>query len=156
MKGYRDPYKVEQINKILGAADFYAYLSGDHKTSGAKTINLDGEVLELAKGYYEGKKITVEADEDTFAESEDAQWAVTSYWCGESGVTKIWLCSSEEEAINKMQRLWEKSYNFALEDDNFDEERSYHEEHEARVAWDDELYRIFEVVQIAAEGDEEI
>lgn len=64
MKGYRDPYKVEQINKILGAADFYAYLSGDHKTSGAKTINLDGEVLELAKAYYEGKKIAVEAEDD--------------------------------------------------------------------------------------------
>ena len=63
MKGYRDPYKVEQINMILGAADFYAYLSGDYKTSGAKAINLDGEVLELAKAYYEGKKITVEAEE---------------------------------------------------------------------------------------------
>lgn len=84
------------------------------------------------------------------------KYAVTSYWCGEEGVTKIWLCSSEKEAIDKMRRLWEKSYNFALEDENFDKERTYHEDLEGRVAWDDELYRVFEVIQISDADDEEI
>ena len=58
--GFRDPYKVEQIDKMLNASDFYAYLSGDRKTSGANTINLDGQALEILKAFYEGKKITVE------------------------------------------------------------------------------------------------
>ena len=88
--------------------------------------------------------------------SDDAQYAVTSYWCGEDGDTKIWLCGSKEEAIAKMKRLWEKSYNAALVDDNFDKERTYHEELLGRVAWDDELYRMFEVIQIADADDEEI
>ncbi len=58
--GQRDPYKVAQIDKILNASDFYAYLTGDRKTSGANTINLDGDVLEIVKAFYEGKKIVVE------------------------------------------------------------------------------------------------
>ena len=41
VEGTRDPYKVTQIDKMLDASDFYAYLSGDRKTSGANTINLD-------------------------------------------------------------------------------------------------------------------
>lgn len=57
--GQRDPYKVTQIDKMLNAS-VYAYLSGDRKTSGANTINLDGDVLEIVKAFYEGKKIVVE------------------------------------------------------------------------------------------------
>jgi len=57
--GYRDPYKVTQIDKMLNASDFYAYLSGDRKTSGANTINLDEDVLKIVKAFYEGKKIVV-------------------------------------------------------------------------------------------------
>lgn len=56
--GTRDLYKVDQINAILEAPDFYAYLSGD-KTSGAKTINLDGFALKVLKALYEGKTITI-------------------------------------------------------------------------------------------------
>lgn len=58
--GQRDPYKVTQIDKMLNASDFYAYLSGDRKTSGANTINLDGDVLRIVRAFYEGKKIVVE------------------------------------------------------------------------------------------------
>ncbi len=58
--GQRDPYKVTQIDKMLNASDFYAYLSGDRKTSGANTINLDGDILKIVKAFYEGKKIVVE------------------------------------------------------------------------------------------------
>ena len=61
--GRKDPYKVQQINLILNSHEFYAYLSGD-KTSGAKTINLDGEVLEIVKAFYEGKTIAVEEATD--------------------------------------------------------------------------------------------
>ena len=56
--GQRDPYKVTQIDKMLNASDFYAYLSGD-KTSGAKTINLDGFALKVLKALYEGKTIAI-------------------------------------------------------------------------------------------------
>ena len=58
VKGVRDPYKVDQINAILEAPDFYVYLSGD-KTSGAKTINLDGFALKVLKALYEGKTIAI-------------------------------------------------------------------------------------------------
>lgn len=58
--GYHAPYKVVQIDKMLNASDFYTYLSGDRKTSGANTINLDSQALEILKAFYEGKKITVE------------------------------------------------------------------------------------------------
>lgn len=58
VEGTRDPYKVDQIDAILNSPDIYAYLSSD-KTSGAKTINLDKDVLEIVKAFYEGKKIIV-------------------------------------------------------------------------------------------------
>ena len=35
----------------------------------------------------------------------------------------------------------------ALEDEDFDEDNSYHEDYFAVVAWKDELYRYFEVVK---------
>ena len=57
--GSRDPSKVEQIDKILNASGFYAYLSGDRKTSKALTFNLSRQALEILKAFYEGKKITV-------------------------------------------------------------------------------------------------
>ena len=76
-------------------------------------------------------------------------YMVISYYCGESGDSKIWSAASYKDAVDKMNRLWEKSYNCALEDDNFDEARSYHEEEYAQVAWTDDLYRIFEVVAVS-------
>ncbi len=81
------------------------------------------------------------------------KFVVVSYWCGESGETSVWPCDSEKDAIEKMQRLWEKSYNFALKDENFDEERSYHQEDIACVAWKDELFRFFEVVETKEEEE---
>ena len=84
---------------------------------------------------------------------KDNKFVVVSYWCGEDGVTSVWPCDSEKAAIEKMRRLWEKSYNFATEDENFDEARSYHEVYAARVAWEDEVYRIFEVVKTKEEEE---
>lgn len=57
MKGNKDPYKVEQINKLLNADYFWALLKGEEKV--CKNINLDGEALELLKAYYEGKEIEI-------------------------------------------------------------------------------------------------
>ncbi len=74
-------------------------------------------------------------------------YGVISYWVGEDDVSQMWLYQTEKEAIDAMQRLWEQSYNLALEDENFDEERSYHEENLGCVAWNDGLYRFFEVVK---------
>lgn len=74
------------------------------------------------------------------------KYAVVSYWVGEAGDTNIWLYDTEKEAIDAMNRLWEQSYNLALEDEDFDEERSYHDEYFGVVAWE-ELYRYFEVVK---------
>ena len=61
MRGNRDPYKVEQIDKILAADYFWVILVGE--ASGAKNINLDVEVLELIKAYYEGKEITINGND---------------------------------------------------------------------------------------------
>ena len=49
--------------------------------------------------------------------------------------------------IEELNRLWEQSYNLALEDEDFDKDNSYHEDYFAVVAWKDELYRYFEVVK---------
>ena len=57
MKGNKDPYKVEQIDKLLNADYFWALLKGEGKV--CKNINLDGEALELLKAYYEGKEIEI-------------------------------------------------------------------------------------------------
>lgn len=72
--------------------------------------------------------------------------AVVSYWLGESGETQVWLYENYSEAVKGMNRLWEDSYNLALEDENFNEVDSYHEEDFAVVAWNDGLFRYFEVV----------
>lgn len=75
------------------------------------------------------------------------KFAVVSYWVGESGNTEMWLYDSQEDARFALNKLWEQSYNLALEDENFDEENSYHEDDLAVVAWKDNLYRYFEVVK---------
>lgn len=82
------------------------------------------------------------------------EWNVVSYWVGETGDAKVWNYPTKEQAIDAMQKLWEKSFNYALEDENFDKESSYHEEYFAVVAWNDELYRYFEVVK--SEKNEEV
>lgn len=75
------------------------------------------------------------------------KYAVISYWVGEVGNTELWLYDTEEEAQEALVRLWEQSYNLALEDEDFDESNTYHEDYFAVVAWEDELYRYFEVVK---------
>ena len=75
------------------------------------------------------------------------KYAVVSYWVGEAGDTELWLYDTYEDAKEALNRLWEQSYNFALEDENFDADNSYHEDDFAVVAWEDELYRYFEVVK---------
>ena len=75
------------------------------------------------------------------------RYAVVSYWVGETGDTELWLYDTEKEAIEALNRLWEQSYNLALEDEDFDKDNSYHEDYFAVVAWKDELYRYFEVVK---------
>lgn len=84
----------------------------------------------------------------SFNEGDNMKYAVISYWVGESGDTGLWLYNTEKEAIEAMNRLWEKSYNLALEEDeNFDKNNSYHEEYLGVVAWKDEFFRYFEVVK---------
>ena len=75
------------------------------------------------------------------------KYAVVSYWVGEAGDTELWLYDTEEEAKEALNRLWKQSYNLALEDENFDKNNSYHDDYFAVVAWEDELYRYFEVVK---------
>lgn len=81
------------------------------------------------------------------------KYAVVSYWKGKYGETRIWSCDSEMEAIEKMQRLWEKAFNFALGDELFDEGRCYHEDLKAEIVWTAEICRIFEVIRVS-EDDE--
>ncbi len=81
-------------------------------------------------------------------------YGVVSYWVGETGDSNLWLYKTESEAQRAMNKLWEQSFNLALEDDDFDEEASYHEEDYAVVAWEDGLYRYFEVIK--ANDKEEI
>lgn len=76
-------------------------------------------------------------------------WVVISYWIGETGESKAWTFDTEEKARSAMERLWNKSRDFAKEDENYDEKRTYHEPYEARVAWDDELYRCFDVIKVS-------
>ena len=75
------------------------------------------------------------------------KYAVVSYWVGESGDTSVWLRNTKKEAIDVMNKLWEQSFNLALEDEDFDEENSYHKDCFGVVAWENEVYRYFEVVK---------
>lgn len=75
-------------------------------------------------------------------------YAVVSYYIGETGDSQVWIFNTEEEAIKYMNKFWETSFNWALEDVNFNENDSYHEEYYAEVCWDDNLKRVFEVVKI--------
>lgn len=75
------------------------------------------------------------------------KYAVISYWVGETGDTEMWLYDSEKEAREALNKLWRQSFDLAAEDENFDEENSYHEDDFAVVAWEDNLYRYFEVVR---------
>lgn len=73
-------------------------------------------------------------------------YAVISYWVGEYDQSKMWLYETKEEAKTAMQRLYNKSFSLAKEDTNFDEDSSYHDDYLGCVAWEDGLYRFFEVV----------
>ncbi len=75
------------------------------------------------------------------------KFAVVSYWVGESGNTEMWLYDSQEDARFALNKLWQQSFDLASEDENFDEENSYHEDDLAVVAWKDNLCRYFEVVK---------
>ena len=77
------------------------------------------------------------------------KYAVISYFAVEVGNTKFWLYDTEKEAIEALNRLWEKFYNLALKDENFDQENSYRDEYFGVVAWTDGEERYFEVVKQA-------
>ena len=74
-------------------------------------------------------------------------YGVISYWEGEYNPANLWLYQTEKEAIDAIQRLWEQSYSLALEDENFDENSSYHKKYLGCIAWDDGVYKYFEVVK---------
>lgn len=77
-------------------------------------------------------------------------WGVISYYVGEIGRPDLWLYDSEEEAIKGLQRVWENCFNAALDDVDFADRFTWHEERLARVAWDNGnkvSFRYFEVVQ---------
>jgi len=82
---------------------------------------------------------------------ERMKYAVISYWVGETGPTQFWLYDTQEEAKEALYRLWEQSYNLALEDENFDAGRSRHDEDSAVVAWKDGLCRYFELCEQSKE-----
>lgn len=81
--------------------------------------------------------------------NKGSKWAVISYYVGETGDTEVCLFDTEDLAKKAMLGLWEKSYNAALEDDDFSQEKSYHEEYFAQVTWNDGLYRYFEVQKVS-------
>lgn len=74
-------------------------------------------------------------------------YAVVSDWLNDDSVD-VWLYPTYKEAIAGMNRLWEQSFNLALEDDDFNEEESYHEEKVAEVFWLDGTIRRFSVVKV--------
>lgn len=82
----------------------------------------------------------------------DTKYAVISYWNERLGKPQIWLYDSESTAKEALNKLWQQSYNQALEDENFDEDNSYLEDGFAIVAWKYDLYRYFEVVKQSKDG----
>ncbi len=75
------------------------------------------------------------------------KYAVVSYWVGETGDTEVWPYASREDARFALNKLWQQSLDLAMEDEDFDEENSYHEDDFAVVSWKDDLHRYFEVVK---------
>lgn len=64
--------------------------------------------------------------------------------------THCYLFDTEAEAIEFLEKYWQWSFNLALDDDNFNEELSYHDERYGRVSWgyDGEDVREFQVVKV--------
>lgn len=57
IKGVRDPYKVQQMTKMLNADYFWALLTSEKDV--AKNINLTEEAIEILIAFYEGKQIMI-------------------------------------------------------------------------------------------------
>lgn len=81
------------------------------------------------------------------------KFAVISYWVGEYEPAKTWLYDSEKEASEAMKRLYEKSYKYAEDGENFDEAECFIDETSAKVAWCDGLERWFEVSKISTKEE---
>lgn len=77
------------------------------------------------------------------------EYTVISYWIGETEKPKVWLYPTKEAAEKGLFKLWKQSFNLACEDENFDEENSYHKESFGIITWNDEVYRYFEVVKVS-------
>ena len=104
---------------------------------------LDEYVIHNGLSYDEPNPPTSTNTENSLPET----YTVISYWIGERESSKVWLYNTYKEATEGMARLWEQSFNLALEDEDFDEKNSYHEESFGVIAWDDNgLRRCFEVV----------
>ena len=98
-----------------------------------------------------GSDIREELEKLIGKKDESIKYAVISYWVGEYEPAKTWLYNSEKEASEAMKRLYEKSYKYAEDDENFDEAECFIDETSAKVAWCDGLERWFEVSEICTE-----
>ena len=88
-----------------------------------------------------------------FKKAKKIKYAVISYWVGEYEPAKTWIYDSYEEASKAMKRLYEKSYKYAEEDENFEESVCFIDDTSAKIAWCDGLERWFEVSEIRIEEE---
>ena len=79
------------------------------------------------------------------------QFAVISYWCGEEGIPRVWLFTTQEEAEDALKNLYNQSVEAAREDEYFDEEDCFCDGTTAKVSWSDGLARWFEVSDVYKE-----
>lgn len=65
--------------------------------------------------------------------------------------SNVYLFDSYETACDYLEAMWQHCYNLGLEDNDFDEDGSYHEEGYAQIKWgdSDDCYRIWEVVGVS-------
>lgn len=74
-------------------------------------------------------------------------YLVISYWEGETDVPMAWIKESEGEARDLLARMWKKSNDAAMQDENYCGSRSYCQEDTAVVAWTDGLLRHFDIIR---------
>ena len=94
-----------------------------------------------------GRKPSLEKKGFYFQEIEEQ--AVADYLNCENEVEKNRIFKEVlQPALYKMVESIIRRYKlYPPQDENFDENKSYHEDYFAVVAWEDELYRYFEVVK---------
>lgn len=80
------------------------------------------------------------------------KYYIVSYYVGEEGDATVWEAKDFDDAVDQLEDLWKKSKAAAEQDETYAPGDTYCNETRAVVAWNDGLYRVFEVASLEQRG----